>query len=76
MATLPVPMALQKTQKLDLFRGQGGEGNAPDRLVGNDDLGPFFLAQDLGDGTELSGDDLDGLFGLTLLYDISSVLIV
>lgn len=62
-------MALQKTQELDLFRGQGGKGSgdAPDRLVGNDDLGPFFLCQDLGDGTELSGDDLYGLSGLTLL---------
>lgn len=42
-------------------------GDAPDRFVGDDDLGPFFLAQDLGDGTELSGDYLDGLFGFTLL---------
>lgn len=61
---------------LDLFRGQGRRGDAPDRLVGNDDLGPFFLAQDLGDGAELSGDNLDGLLGLTLLRYISSVLIV
>lgn len=60
--------------------GQGDKGNRrgvlPDRLVGNDDLGPFFLAQDLGNGTELSGDDLDGLSAFALLYDISSVLIV
>lgn len=50
------------------------EKGIPDGLVGNDDLGPLVLAQDLGNGTELPSDDLDGLSGFTLLYDFSSVL--
>lgn len=40
----------------------------PDGLVGDDNLGPLVLAQDLGGSVELAGDDLDGLVGLTLLY--------
>lgn len=39
----------------------------PDGLVGNDNLGPLLLAQHLGGGVELAGDDLESLVGLTLL---------
>jgi hypothetical protein len=39
----------------------------PDRLIGNHDLGPLVLGQNVGDGVELPCHDVDGLVGFTLL---------
>ena len=40
----------------------------PDRLIGDDDLGPLLLGEDLGNSIELSGHNVDSLVGLTFLY--------
>lgn len=58
---------------MDLLGLLGGSNlagaNGPDGLVGDDNLSPLLLGQLLGGGVELTGDDLDGLVGLALLYD-------
>lgn len=49
-----------------VWREMWGE-NIPDRLVGNDNLSPLVLGQDASDGVELTGHDVEGLVGLTVL---------
>lgn len=49
----------------------GSWEHIPDGLVGNDDLSPLLLAQLLSAGIELSGDNVDGLVGFPLLWDVS-----
>lgn len=45
----------------------GSDG--PDGFVGDDNLGPLLLGELLGGGVELTGDDVDGAVGLTLLQN-------
>lgn len=66
VATLPVPMALQKLA----LKTRAKRANSPNGLVGNDDLGPVL---DLGsDGLELVDDDVDGLASLALLQALTA----
>jgi hypothetical protein len=67
---LAEPLTDSGVNLLGLLGGSDLAGtDSPDRLVGNDDLSPLLLGQLLGGGVELTGNDLDGLVGLTLLYD-------
>jgi hypothetical protein len=67
---LAEPLTDSGVNLLGLLGGSDLAGtDSPDGLVGNDDLGPLLLGQLLGGGVELTGNDLDSLVGLTLLYD-------
>lgn len=67
---LAEPLADSSVDLLSLLSGSDLAGaDSPNGLVGNDNLSPLLLAQLLGGGVELTGDDLDGLVGLALLYD-------
>lgn len=61
---------------MDLLRLRGGSdlagANSPDRLVGNDHAGPLLSSDSLSDGTELCGDDGDGLALLALLEGLAA----
>lgn len=55
---------------LGLLGGSNLAGtDGPDRLVGNDNLSPLLFGELLGGSIELTGDNVDGLVGLALLYD-------
>ena len=51
-----------------MFDGRGSP--VPDGFIGNDNLGPVLDL--VGDGLELSGDDLNGLASLALLQALSA----
>lgn len=53
-----------------LSAGDLAGADGPDGLVGNDDLAPVLDL--LGDGTELVGNDVDGLVGLSLLKGLAN----
>lgn len=58
-----------------LCLGGGGDlagTNSPDWLVGNDNVSPLLSADGLSDGTELCGDDGDGLALLALLEGLAA----
>lgn len=61
---------------MDLLRLLGGGdlagANSPDGLVGNNNVGPLLGADSLSDGTELCGDDGDGLALLALLEGLAA----
>lgn len=61
---------------VDLLRLRGGgdlsSANSPDRLVGNNNFSPLLSADSLSDGTELCGDDGDGLALLALLEGLAA----
>lgn len=70
--SLAEPLADSGVDLLSLLSGGDlSSANSPDRLVGNDDLVPLLCAQLLGGSVKLTGDDLDGLVGLTLLEGLS-----
>lgn len=60
----PMVKVSNYTQK---HSSSSGNGLLPDGLVGNDNVGPLLLAQLLGGSIELTGDNINGLVGLTLL---------
>lgn len=67
---LAEPLTDSGVNLLSLLGGSDLAGtNSPDGLVGNNDLRPLLLGQLLGGGVELTGNDLNGLVGLPLLYD-------
>jgi hypothetical protein len=62
--------------EMDLLRLRGGShlagANSPDGLVGNNHVSPLLSADRLGDGSELVGDDGDGLALLALLEGLTA----